>query len=282
MEISKNTVILYHASCPDGFGAAYAAWKKFGDTADYLAVSHGNPPPEGLEGKDVYIVDFSYPKDILLELEAKVKKLVILDHHIGAKAAVESVREHIFDNDRSGAGITWSYFHPETPLPRLLTYIQDSDLWRHALPHGKEVGGYLGTVPFTFDAFDTVAAQMEDEVSFQNIITKGSAYSEYYNFICTHLTALAEEVRFDDYTILAVNAPRFFRSEIGHRLAKKKAPFGIVWYPREQFWHFSLRGDGSIDLSLLAQKYGGNGHRNAASFGVPINESLPFTFLKKR
>jgi hypothetical protein len=25
----KKTIILYHLDCPDGFGAAWAAWKKF-------------------------------------------------------------------------------------------------------------------------------------------------------------------------------------------------------------------------------------------------------------
>ncbi len=271
----KKPLILYHANCPDGFGAAYAAWKKFGDSAEYIAVSHGNPPPD-VSDKEVYIVDFSYPKEILLALEAQAKSLVVLDHHLGAKEAVKSVREHIFDNERSGAGITWSYFHPNVTLPTLLAYIQDSDLWKHSLPHGKEIGAYLGTQPFTFEAFDALRTRMDNEEELATIIESGRAYSEYYDFVCTMLENQAEEVVFDEFTILAVNAPRFFRSEVGHRLAKKKGPFAIVWYPREDFWHCSLRGDGSIDLTKIAQRYSGNGHRNASAFSVPMNEPLPF------
>ena len=50
-------IVLYHAYCADGFGAAWAAWQKLGDDADYLPVRHGNPPPTLPEGASVYIPD---------------------------------------------------------------------------------------------------------------------------------------------------------------------------------------------------------------------------------
>src|SRR3990167_11323403 len=61
-EHHKEIAVLYHGGCPDGFGGAYAAWKKFGDTAEYIPVKYGNTPPEGLAGREVYIVDFCYEK----------------------------------------------------------------------------------------------------------------------------------------------------------------------------------------------------------------------------
>ncbi len=279
MEITKDIVILYHANCPDGFGAAYAAWKKLGDTADYIPVSHGNPPPEGLSGKEVYIVDFSYPKEVLLALEQEVEKLTVLDHHIGSKEAVEATRNHVFDVERSGAGIAWDYFHSNAPLPRLLAHIQDNDLWRHTIPHGKEISAFLGTVPFTFESFDAVATQMEDEASFTHLVAKGSAYSEYYNHICESIVSGAEEVQFDEFTVLAVNSSGIFKSEVGHRLATQKGPFAIVWSGREGNWHCSMRGDGTVDLSEIAKRYGGGGHHDAASFRVSMDQPLPFYTL---
>src|SRR3970040_843082 len=69
----KSMKILYHANCYDGFGAAWSAWLKLeGLDAprqhDYIPVLYGDPPPDGLDGQDIVIVDFSYPRDILLEL----------------------------------------------------------------------------------------------------------------------------------------------------------------------------------------------------------------------
>lgn len=272
----KDTVVLYHGSCLDGFAAAYAAWKKFGNEASYVAVYHNAPPPEGLEGKEVYTVDFSYPEQDLLQLEKITKRLVVLDHHKGSKEAVEATKEHIFDNDRSGSGIAWNYFHPDTPLPRALAYIQDNDLWLNSLPHNAEAGAYLSMAPFEFTKFDTMVGQFNDDTEFAHILQKGAAYREYYDYTCEWLAAQAVEVDFLEYRIFAVNAPRLFRSELGNLLAKRKGPFSIVWYEHAGKWHLSLRGDGSVDLSEVAKKFGGAGHHNAASFRVPFDQPLPF------
>ncbi len=276
----KAAVILYHKNCLDGLGGAYAAWKKFGSEAEYMPVYHGGEAP-ALEGKEVYIIDFSYPGDILPTLEAQNKKLVVLDHHEGVRELVEKVKEHVYDENRSGAGIAWEYFRGKEPLPRLLAYIQDGDLWRHSLPHAREVSAYLGTMQLDFETLDALVAKAETEEGFKEIVEKGRAFAEYREYVCQNLADQATEVQFDEYKILAVSAPRLFRSELGHILAKKKGPFAIVWYPNNGMWHFSMRGDGSIDLTKIAQRRGGNGHRNAASFMLPMSEPLPFTPVKK-
>ncbi|MDP4020753.1 MAG: hypothetical protein Q8P58_01800 [Candidatus Adlerbacteria bacterium] len=277
----KDIVILYHANCPDGFGGAYAAWKKFGNKAEYIAVYHGDPPPQGLEDKEVYIVDFSYPNGKLLEIEKNAKRLVVLDHHEGVEEEVNKVREYVYDASRSGTGIAWEYFHPGVPLPRLLAYIQDADLWKFERPHAKEVAAFVSSLKFDFKTFDPIVAKAETEEGFREIVEKGKAYREYFDYVCDKIIEQAEEVEFDGYKIYAVSAPRLFRSEVGNRLARMKGPFAVVWYPHHSKWHLSLRGDGSIDLSKLAQKYGGNGHPNAASIQLPLDTPLPFTFLKR-
>src|SRR3990167_9491025 len=45
----KNIVVIYHGKCPDGFSAAWIAWKKFGDDAEYIPGRHGEIPPEDLD-----------------------------------------------------------------------------------------------------------------------------------------------------------------------------------------------------------------------------------------
>jgi uncharacterized protein len=54
-----KTFVLYHANCPDGFGAAFAAWLKFGETAEYIPVKYGDISPQHVSGT-VHIVDFSF------------------------------------------------------------------------------------------------------------------------------------------------------------------------------------------------------------------------------
>ncbi len=277
----KQKVVIYHADCPDGFGGAYAAWKKFGDEAEYMPKRHGDPAPETLASKDVFMIDFSYEKEILQKLAAEAKFFVILDHHIGAREAVESIPNHIFDNDHSGAAIAWKYFHPDVPLPRMLTYIEDNDLWKHSLPHGEEVSAYLRTVQMQFGAWENAVTLFEDEKSFQALCEKGAHFKEYNDHIIETLAADAEEVEFEGYKIFAVNVPRLFRSELGNVLAQKKPPFAIVWYEYRGQYRCSLRGTGEVDLSEIAGRFGGNGHHNAASFRIPSGNNFPWTRMNK-
>ncbi|MDB5225108.1 MAG: hypothetical protein JWL87_60 [Candidatus Adlerbacteria bacterium] len=279
----KDIVVLYHRNCPDGFTSAYCAWKKFGDQADYIAMSHGQEPPQGLEGKEVYCIDYSFKKDILLDLEKKVKRLIVLDHHMGAREAVEAVHEHVFDNDRSGAGIAWRYFHPDASVPRLVDYVEDNDINKNSLTNIREITTFISIQPFDFSHFDKLAQNIETEDGFKNIVAQGGAYLAYLASLCDYLATKAEEVEIDGHRVFAVNVQgsQLVRDEIGHRLsAQKGRPFAIIWCEDSKGRGFSLRGDGSVDLSLLAQKYGGNGHKGAASFRLPHGNSLPFTYLE--
>jgi uncharacterized protein len=139
-ESLKDIVVIYHAQCRDGFGSAYAAWTQFGDTASYIPRKTQDPVLEGLTDKELYIVDYSYPLPVLEKLIAQNKSVVVIDHHESAKEAVTHFKQNIFDTNHSGAVLTWQYFHPHEPVPKLLLYIEDQDLWRNSMEHGREFG----------------------------------------------------------------------------------------------------------------------------------------------
>lgn len=279
--MKEKIIVIYHGDCPDGFGGAYAAWKKFGADAEYIAANDRNKPEVDLADKETYIIDFSYPKEVLLDIEKKATKLVVLDHHIGVKDTVEAVREHIFDDDRSGTGIAWGYFHPEEPLPKMLTYVQDNDLWRFTLPQAKEIAAFLGTIEFDFAAWDSLVREFGDDAQFAKIAERGKIYREYFDHACAQIIKDADVVELGEYRVFAVNAPRLFSSAVGHMLALKKPPFAIVWRQKNDIWNFSLRGDGSIDLTTVAARYGGSGHKDSAGFRLPLSSPLPFKIIPK-
>lgn len=39
-------LVIHHASCADGFGAAFAVWLKLGDEAEYLPMQYSNTSPD--------------------------------------------------------------------------------------------------------------------------------------------------------------------------------------------------------------------------------------------
>ena len=110
--ITKDIVVMYHGNCPDGFCSAWAAWKKFGDSADYLPLFR-YAEFLTIKNKEVYMLDYcpNNPDD-LKNLLADNKKVVVIDHHISEAESIKSVPEHVFDVNHSGAFLSWQYFHP--------------------------------------------------------------------------------------------------------------------------------------------------------------------------
>ncbi len=282
-EHMDRTIILYHANCADGFSGAYAAWKKFGDTAEYIGLSHGKTAPENLAGATLYFVDFCYPQPIMDELVAAAKHVVVLDHHLGMKEVVERMPEYVFDENRSGATIAWTYFHPKTPIPTFLTYVEDDDLFRFALPETKAVLAYISVLPFSFETWDTYVATLENETEREVFLSSARSYREYFDLLAEHAVRRAKLVMFEGHECLFANAHPFMpmQSTVGNLLVQQLPPIGIVASAHPEGMGVSLRSDGSIDVAEIARKYGGNGHPRAAGFQLTWGASLPWSIVEK-
>lgn len=273
----NNIVIIYHQHCFDGFGAAYAAWKKFGNNATYIPALHRDAYPEGVENKEVYVLDFCFNEEVTKELQAKNKKFVILDHHVSVQALVENTIGSIFSETDSGAKIAWKYFHPETKVPTLIEYLSDGDTWAHALPLWREVEGYIHVHELEFSTFENLEEELENRLD--SVIEKGKILNKHFNNLVNDHVEKAMLVEFEEYQVYAVNAPSFLRSELGHRLALKKGPFSIVYRFEKDVLRISLRGDGSVDCTKLAEKHGGGGHHDAAAIIMKGKNPLPFNMV---
>ena len=65
-DIIRPVYVIYHDQCPDGFGAAWAAFQALGYTTGngspvhYIPSRYGQKPPEMDPEGVVYILDFSY------------------------------------------------------------------------------------------------------------------------------------------------------------------------------------------------------------------------------
>lgn len=278
----KQTVILYHGGCPDGFGSAYAAWKKFGDTAEYIPLKlHERPIPEGLEGKHLFFIDFTYPQDIMDEFVKTSASVTVLDHHLGVKEVVESMPEHIFDEKRSGATIAWNYFHPNTSVPMLLKYVEDADRYVFLLPDSRAAIAYAYAQKFTFESWDTLVQEFEDEKTRAALIEKGKIYAEYFAILVEQISKKAILVSFEGFDCYLASAANMFTSDVGNHLARLQPPMGIIASLHGDVLNVSLRSDASVDVSAIAQKYGGNGHPRAAGFRLKWGDPLPWAVLEE-
>jgi len=255
--------VIYHAGCDDGFGAAYAVWLKHGGQAEYIPVQYGQPFPEVYPGETVFIVDFSFSREILKKV-ADLCELVVLDHHKTAMEELADLPFAHFDMNKSGAVLAWEYFHPNEPLPLLLAYVQDYDLWNKKLPYTNENKAWRGCFPRTFASWK----EMDLAVSSDNTWKmEGKAILRSQQMYIQRKVGQAFEVTIDPYVVLAVNETQHF-SEVAGELAKDaRYPFGACFFVRSddiKIW--SLRSVGDFDVSAVAKLRGGGGHRNAASF----------------
>lgn len=284
MSHEQQTVILYHGKCPDGFGGAYAAWKKFGDSAEYIPVDHGDAPPEGLEGRDVYLIDFCYEtKEDMDMLAGMTKRLVVLDHHESAKTLAESAPEHVYDTTRSGATIAWSYFHPEGEIPHLMKYLEDGDLYHYALPETRDIFSYLLVTPYEFSAWDELAVGLEDAAKRTVILHEAKAYTEFFEALGNSSANRAKKVRFEGYEVyfVATHPDITMKSYVGNVLYTKHPPFALVVTAHPNGFGVSIRGTGEVDVSKIAAKYGGGGHPGSAGFFVPNGAVMPWVEIEE-
>jgi oligoribonuclease NrnB/cAMP/cGMP phosphodiesterase (DHH superfamily) len=260
--------VLYHADA-DGFGAAYACWKAFDSDEQivYLPVQYGQPVPELPETvEELFIVDFSYSREICEELAAKYK-VTILDHHKTAEAALAGLPYAIYDMNRSGAVMAWEHFFNgdyETDLPVILQYVQDRDLWRFQLPHSEEVNLFIATLDNDFAVWD--------KFNLREAIASGIAIKAFRDMQIKRAVKNAWLTDFMGHVVPMVNLAENV-SEVGNKLceAYPEALFSVTYCDRADGKRsYSLRSIGDTDVSTIAKMLGGGGHKNAAGFSVAL------------
>jgi len=301
----KDIVILYHGSCFDGFGGAWAAWKHFGDKASYIALHRQNPPPLYLKNKTLYFIDFVYSPALTKKFIAQNKRVTAIDHHVSGEKATRTTEKSLYALHHSGAVLAWKYFHPirrrsphggrsrasgraasngmnhSKPVPRLLRHIEDQDLWKFCVPHTKEVAQVLALREFEFRAWDRFMKELENSKKRRALIKNGALLLKYHDELVGRLMPNAERVCFEGYTAYALNSPDFI-SEAGNLLAKKLPPIAIIWNRSKGSVRVSLRSDGSVNVAKIAEKYGGGGHKAAAGFVVKSEKKLPWKYVSDK
>lgn len=278
--VHKKIVVLYHGDCSDGFGGAWAAWRKFGKRAEYIPLFREEPLPKGLVNKTLYFIDFTPndPKEVS-KLLSRNKQVTAIDHHISAKERVLMTTNPLFALNHSGATLAWSYFHSRKKIPWLLRFVEDSDIWTWMLKASEEINEAIRLRPRDFKIWNQMAKELDNQTGRGEYATSGKIILRHRDQMIASLIGGATEVIFLGYKVFALNAPHFFASEGGHILATKHPPFAIVWAEEGESIHVSLRSNGRVDVSKVAQKYGGGGHKNAAGFFFPASKKFPWKLI---
>ena len=299
-------LFIYHGDCFDGFTAAWVfeQFRKKNKTlvdneVTYHPAKYGDSPPD-CQGKEVWVVDFSYPRDVMVDKVIRPSvKAIILDHHKTAEADLDGILDDlrtkhrlqrrddkvVFDMHRSGAGILFDElemksaqlagFHRPKVTGRelwLVDYIEDRDLWKWKLPNSREVSAFISSVPMTFAEWDAINA-----IGYKNVSEGGRAILRYIQTYGKKAIEQATNEWIGGYLVPVINVPYMNCSDHVGALAEANpdAPFAASYFRRKDgSWQFSLRSRGGFDVSEIAKLYGGGGHAAASGFNV---QTLPWT-----
>lgn len=275
---------IYHGNCADGFGAAWV-FKNYADRDfDFHPGVYQDAPPD-VTGRDVYLVDFSYKRDVVVRMREQCSRLVLIDHH---KTALDDLRglidsraiESLCSLDHSGAMLAMRWFcgDNDTEVPQLLRHIEDRDLWRFALPFTREIQANLFSYPYDFTVWDELM-----RTPLELLIEGGKAIErKHHKDIAELCSVMARPCVIGGVPVLAANLPYTLTSDAGHRMAvgngtdaSPQYAFAACYWDTFAGRVFSLRSaSGGYDVSEIAKKYGGGGHKNAAGFRVPHGHAL--------
>lgn len=281
----KIDTVMYHGACLDGFGSAFIVWYYYKQTygleqannIKYIPCYYqknlklfGQKFLDEFVDKNILMCDFSYEYDNLMQLISVSNSFMILDHHLTARDNLKKIHSDfkIFDMKRSGVGLTWNFFYPNDKIPKFLAHIQDRDIWTYELPETNEFVAYFYEEKFDFEKWETY---LQDSV-IDSAIESGRQWLNYKNILVNkavnRATQIIQEFNQKYYIVLYCNNPEF-KSDIGNKIFNKMphGDFSCVWdyNLRDNKSRYSLRStDGRLDVSLIAKKFGGGGHRNAS------------------
>jgi hypothetical protein len=301
-----KTTVIYHSADFDGIFCREIA-RKFLPDAELIGWNYGEPliamPAEGM----VCILDLS-PECLAVTGPVDVPfwdRIIWIDHH---KSAIEKWSTAIPGYRIDGVAacrLTWQWFEKEChdyplnagpdncQLPTKQEFVDrkvvepdavrlageydiwdkrdpDAELFQHGL-RSCDLSGYWPNL--LRDDEETVAMLLERGEGIQYVRTKENE---------SVITRLGFTLQWEGLTFLACNHATFNSHLFTAGLKPEHdACFGFKWNGKTSQWDVSLYhapGKEHHDLSLLAAKHGGGGHRGACGFrakSLPFLEQLP-------
>lgn len=272
----KKPICIYHGNCADGFGAAWVFSRHADREHDFHAGVYQTAPPD-VEGRDVYLVDFSYKRAVVEQICEKATRVVLIDHH---KTAIEDLAplidskriEALVSLEKSGATLAWEWFHGHSEPPQLLKHIEDRDLWRFALNGTREIQANVFSYPYDFEVWDGLMDRPVEE-----LIAEGKAIErKHFKDVHELLNVVTRRMIIGGHNVPIANLPYIHVSDAAHALCEGE-PFAGCYWDTPKGRVFGLRStDAGLDVSEIAKQYGGGGHRNSAGFTINYDGARTF------
>lgn len=282
------TTIIHHSADFDGLFCKEIA-KKFLSEAQVLGWDFGMPqipfPVSGL----VYILDL--PPECCSDID--FSRLIWIDHHkssIEKWAASESIPGFRLDGV-AACRLAWAYFssnpmlrlpdkaaflNRKVPEPYAVTLAGEYDVWDHTRSKNVDVTFQFGLRAQQVIDWDSLLRTNYDAV-LESYLEQGAVIEQYSKKVNADvIEARGFDLEFEGLKFLALNTIK--KSSLTFESGIKEHHDGCLsfsWDGNNKTWIVSMYGvpGKDIDLSEIAKKHGGGGHRTACGFQA---KSLPW------
>lgn len=281
---TNNILVVYHRIDWDGLMSAIVAEKALGEV-DFLPMNYGDRIPtleELQQWEKIYILDFSFPKELVQQLLELGTRVVWIDHHISAIKSYDGFEvDGMTDINFSACELTWFWFFPLKKMPRSIELLGEYDIFNKRERYASwdeilqfQMGARL--IDLTLVAAEQMLYVSPEEISL--IETQGWAVMQAKRQ--EEKTAFSRSAW--DVTIDGRPAKALLTHDMSSLICEQTLVTGVadivILLNRRDDGNFqcSLRvSDRSDwDASVWAKAHRGGGHRQAAGCQLTVDEFL--------
>lgn len=273
---------LFHSADLDGKCSAAIVKLKFPHCSLYGINYNEEIPWKEIENhSEVVMVDFGFQPFSDMEKIHNMKwdSFVWIDHH---KTAIDNYNEYqqeiegLREIGKAGCELTWEYFYPNRPMPKIVRMLGRYDVWDRK--YSEDVDHIqFGMKTTNNGPYSPIWKDLlhDDDKLYNAIRKKGKTIYDYqmkeWERYCL---SNSFDIEWEGFKFIAMNilnaSSLAFESMYDPNIHDGMMAFG---YKNGKFV-VSLYGDKKdIDLSVIAVKYGGGGHPGACGMAL---EKLPF------
>jgi len=273
----KEQILCFYHDDLDGVLSAAIVKKKYKDThrIKFISVQYGDDFDyakllyEAANSEMVFLVDFSFEKEFLIDL-LTIGNLIWIDHHKTAKEKLEGLWNSSIKGNRkltnSGCMLTWLHLF-DKPAPMAVKLVEDRDLWKFDYEETKLFNDGLSTYSFNpkLKIWDRLLNDVNDEL-IDEICRMGKVLYEAKMKRCQRAFDIGYDTYFNGLYTRVMNTNHDI-SDLGNFAIERGYELALIWRYVRNRYVISLRSKNG-EAKLIAEKYGGGGHPNAAGFAI--------------
>ncbi len=279
---------IYHIADHDGKGSG-AVVKSVFPEIELLGLNHDMEIPYDLIEKHekVVVCDFALPVEYMFKLSETVD-FTWIDHHA---SVIDKYEEELAKGRKPIKGIRrvgqaaielcWEYFYPDRPVPLGIILLAKNDLFDLSDPRVRPFEFAMQSFGVNTPDDKIWTDLFENRLDIEEMIQDGQRILGWINVRNYRLVrSMAFESEIDGYKCICANMPQGYSSFYDSIENRDSYDVMINFYMnKNQKWNLSFYSSKkNVDVSKIAAKFGGGGHRGAA--GASSLNELP-DFLRK-